>query len=300
MVKPKKIAIVGYGAVGRAFAQALSTQKSYQLRVFEKEKNTRYSLAEKDGFKPDTFEHIKADFDLIVIAVSDLLIAEVATSLALEFSKSYVENKTKTVMHFSGRLGLDVLNPLSDLGYSRLAFHPIQTFPHNADGKRFNNITVGVTADELADETAVELAEDLSVKILRVKQDKRAEYHHASVLASNFLPLLLDLGAKRLEGIASDYESAWKALLPLVRGMVDSMEKLGPHSAMTGPVVRNDYNAVEEHIKEYSDSDGRELYLHMTHELVKMAHKAGKKSEEELENWEDLFKKLNQKQEKNH
>ncbi|MFH0881580.1 MAG: DUF2520 domain-containing protein [bacterium] len=290
-----RVAIVGYGRVGGSLAKALQSSGAKIVNIGEHPDSPNVARAVDDGFRVLPVEHMDTDVDLLVVAVPDTEIENVARVLVesagapfgkqdagLESDKN--GDIVRTAMHLSGRLGLDPLNSLGECGFARLAWHPIQTFPPGVEGSRFRGITAGVTADVEAMPTARWLCELLDVRMLEVPENRRADYHLASVLASNFLPLLLDLGADRLKEIAPDRETALRALWPLVAGMTESLGELPPELAMTGPVVRNDLEGVKAHLA-VLQPDLRALYELLTLALVDMAHRSGLLDVEQVKSW---------------
>jgi predicted short-subunit dehydrogenase-like oxidoreductase (DUF2520 family) len=290
-----KVAIVGYGRAGGSLAKALRLSGAKIVNIGEHPDSQNVARAVDDGFRVLPVEHLDTDVDLLVVAVPDTEIENVAGVLAesagapagkrnagLEREKQ--RDFVRTAMHLSGRLGLEPLNSLGECGFARLAWHPIQTFPSGADESRFRGITAGVTADDEAMPVARWLCESLDVRMLEVPENRRVDYHLASVLASNFLPLLLDLGADRLQGIAPDRETAIRALWPLVAGMTESLGGLPPERAVTGPVVRNDLEGVKAHLAAMQP-DLRSLYKQLTLALVDMAHRNGALNDEQVKSW---------------
>lgn len=301
--QPLKVTIVGYGRVGGALAQALQFAGAKVVNIGEHPDSPNVTRAVDDGFKVFPVEHIDLDVDLLVLAVPDNEIEKTASLLAE--SESSLEGKrigglerenhgsgSRTAMHLSGRLGLEPLNPLRSKGFSRLAWHPIQTFPPGAEGTRFHGITAGVTADPEALTVAEAISDLLSVRMMTVPEDRRVDYHLAAVLASNFLPLLLDMGADRLRGIAQDRGEALRALWPLVAGMVESLGNLPPEAAMSGPVVRNDLQAVMAHL-DVLPEDQRPLYASLTRALVEIAHQSGTLNADQAMAWKQQLGQVN-------
>ncbi len=290
-----RVTIVGYGRVGRSLAKALHGAGAKIVNIGEHPDSRHVARAVDDGFRVFPTEHVDTDVDLLVVAVPDDRISEVAGVLAESAGAASRKRKRRqergsegeahpTAMHLSGRLGLEPLDTLAAVGFSRLAWHPVQTFPPDADETRFRGITAGVTADAEALPIARTLCRMLNVRMLDVPEDRRTDYHLASVLASNFLPLLLDLGADRLRGIAPDRETAVRTLWPLVSGMTDSLETHAPEAAMTGPVVRDDLDAVKAHLAALPP-DLRSLYAALTLALADLAHRGGLIDDEQVERW---------------
>lgn len=276
-----EITLVGYGCVGRSLALALRDAGANVRKVIVRS-DTSQKRAESDGFPVTPDSEWKSLTNLLVLAVPDQSIGKLAERVASDplLTKSAADLVLKSArppvaMHLSGRYGIAVLEPLTRTGMTRLAFHPIQTFIHGSGAERFHNITVGVTADPEALNTAERLADLLGTRIWQVREKDRARYHHASVLASNFIPVLLSLAVDRLDGIAENPEQAVEGLLPLVRGMVENLATVSPGQAMSGPVVRGDFEAVRAHCDGWNE-DKKSLYLELLRSAADLAVKSGR------------------------
>ena len=299
MVDRFRISLIGYGAVGRPLAQALAKSGAQLVTIGEHEDSERVRVAQEDGFSVFPASLLRTDVDLLILTVGDQAIETVAGEIAGSIREEKKRNPeapfgrtTKgtprpapVVMHTSGRLGLEPLAALIELGCPGLAWHPIQTFPPFAAPERFEGISIGITCDEDAWEMGEYLCVQVGAEPLRVPEELRAKYHLGSVIASNFLPMLLEMGAQRFAGIADTLEEAWTALLPLVKGMVESMERHGPAGAMTGPVARDDLDAVIKHLNTFNRPDEAELYRAMTRALVSLATRSGRMDDNQALEW---------------
>ena len=296
-----RITTVGYGSVGRALTLALKQAGAQIVNVAEHEDSERIRLAQEEGFRVFPLDMIRTDVDLVVLAVPDSLIGTVAGELAALVKEQAGRNpqdgqavpegdlSKPVVMHLSGGTGIEVLQPLGELGWGQLAWHPIQTFPTTAEADRFEGIRIGLTADEAGEEMGHRLAALVGATPLMVPGQDRARYHLASVLASNFMPMLLEMGAQRFAGFASSLEEAWQALFPLMKGMMDSIEEHGPAGAMTGPVARDDLETALQHLKTFSNPEEEELYRSLIHGLLSLAVRSGRMSPERSREWLDAI-----------
>ena len=100
-------------------------------------------------------------------------------------------------------------------------------------------------------------------------QSRHGGRHAAAVMASNFLPPLLDAASRLLERAGVPYEDALPALLPLVRGTLENIAERGVEGAVTGPVPRGDVETVGLHLRALEDTD-RRLYAILGVELLRL------------------------------
>jgi predicted short-subunit dehydrogenase-like oxidoreductase (DUF2520 family) len=203
----------------------------------------------------------------VFLAVPDAAVPEMAHTLAGQGPPP----EECTAFHLSGVLSTDVLSPLHSRGYAIGSFHPLQAIAHSVTGaERISGAYVAVMGEPRAVAVARRLAAAMGSRVLTVPEAWRAQYHAAAVMASNFLPPLLDAACRILERAGVGHEEALPALLSLVRGTLSNIEELGLEAAVTGPVSRGDRETVELHLRALEGGD-RRLYAVLGRELVRLA-----------------------------
>lgn len=205
--------------------------------------------------------------EAVFLAVPDGVVPELAHTLAGHGDAPV----GCAAFHLSGVLSTDVLAPLHARGYAVGSFHPLQSLAHPVTAaERIPGSWVAVTGSPQAVSVARRLTSSLGCRVLTVPEAWRPVYHAAAVMASNFLPPLLDAAARLLEQAGVAHEDALPALLPLVRGTLDNVEELGVERAVTGPVARGDMETVELHLRALAPED-RRLYALLGRELTRLA-----------------------------
>lgn len=227
---PADIAIVGAGRVGCSIGRALARAHHRIVVASTATPASAARLRDHLGDVPVTDPRNAAlAAGLIVIAVPDDSLAAVAADVARGLRPD------ATVVHTSGIHGLDVL---ASCGERIAAIHPAQAIPrHDTD---LTGVFFGVTASDAAKDQAHAIVADLGGIAIDVPDGRRALYHAALCMASNF--------AVTLAGDAADLLSDAKALAPLLRGTVENIIAMGADAALTGPVVRGDAGTVRAHI----------------------------------------------------
>jgi len=167
--------------------------------------------------------------DVVLLCVPDAEIARVAATL---------RGGGGWVGHVSGATRLTD----ADVDFG---LHPLQTFVGDEGQEVFHGIGCAVDGRTPA---ALEVAEELAVRLgarpFRIDDDRRAGYHAAASIASNFTVTLL-AAAERMAGTAGlDPAEAREVLAPLVRATVENWAAHGPETALTGPVARGDVATV--------------------------------------------------------
>ena len=203
----------------------------------------------------------------VFLAVPDAVVPEMAHALAAQG----IPAEGCAAYHMSGALSVEVLAPLHAAGYAVGSFHPMQAIAHSVTGaERLRGSWVAVTGAPLAVATARRLAAALGSSVFSVPESRRPLYHAAAVMASNFLPPLLDAARRLLERAGVPPEDVLPALLPLVKGALANIEEQGLEAAVTGPIPRGDVETVGLHLRAL-DAEDRLLYAMLGRELVRIA-----------------------------
>lgn len=164
-------------------------------------------------------EAVSADMDAVLLCVPE---RELAAAAALVPDGPLLG-------HCSASAPLSLLAP-----HERFSAHPLMTV--TAAGATFTGAACAVDGSSArALDVAVGLATRLGMVPVRVPAERRALYHAAASLASNFL-VTLEAAAEQL---ARECGIERAQLAPLVRAAVANWEAQG-FGAITGPLARGD------------------------------------------------------------
>ena len=167
--------------------------------------------------------------DVVVIATPDDAVGEVAARIE--------PVPGSAVLHVSGSLGLEVLEPHERRG----SLHPLVPLPTEEVGAA--RLRSGVTFAVAGDPIARQLALDLGGRPVEVDDERRTAYHAAAAIAANHLVALLG----QVERVAAAAGLPLDAFAGLVRAATDDAFSLGPRAALTGPASRGDWVTIERH-----------------------------------------------------
>lgn len=195
---------------------------------------------------------------LLVLAVPDGAVGSVAAALAgpVATAGSPPRDTTWAVVHCSGALGLDVLDPLAALGWSTGCWHPLQAFPTRSTPVE-PGITWAVTATEPLAGTLAELTARVGGIPLRLAESDKARYHAAAALAANYTVTLAAHATALLGDCGLAPEAGLRAVLPLLRTTLAGLDRVGLPDGLTGPLARGDLGTVSRHLaalSAYSDT----------------------------------------------
>ncbi len=270
MSAARAVTIVGPGRVGLALGYALTQAGAVdELTVCGRRPDPPTHPLFTQGAARYVFglEAPKPGMEAIFLAVPDAVLPEMAHALAGQGPAP----EECAAFHLSGALPTDVLSPLHARGYAVGSFHPLQAIAHPVTGaERLRGAYVAVSGSPVAVAVARRLAAELGSPILTVPETWRAQYHAAAVMASNYLPPLLDAACRILERAGIPHEEALPAILPLIRGTLANIEELGLAASVTGPLARGDTETVELHLRALDEGD-RRLYALLGKELTRLA-----------------------------
>jgi predicted short-subunit dehydrogenase-like oxidoreductase (DUF2520 family) len=235
--------IVGAGAVGTALGLALSRAGWPIHAVASRDQGRRERFASLvDGARG--FAEAQAlieEVELIIVAVPDDAIASLARSVRMYGGQAMV--------HTSGALGAEVLEPAMAAGTQIGAFHPLVAF---ADTERaiaaLHGATVAIEGDDQLAALLSEMAHRIGATAVRLTPGSKAAYHAAAVLAAGGFIALLDAIAE-LGAVAGLDEAGSLAIYgPLIEGTLGNAKALGIRAALTGPMTRGDLGTLEAHL----------------------------------------------------
>lgn len=206
----------------------------------------------------------------ILIAVPDSEISPTAARLAGLPLPARVP-----VVHTSGAMGADVLEPLSAAGHPVGSVHPLAAVADAATGEdRLRGAWFAVEGDPAAVRLGEWIAAAAGGRILRVDPGRKPLYHAAAVVASNYVVTLLALAERLAAGAGTDPVAAREALVELAVGAARNVRPNGPAIALTGPIARGDAETVASHLAELSGPD-RALYSELARATLDLARSAG-------------------------
>jgi len=159
------------------------------------------------------------------------------------------------------------------------SFHPLQSFPVPRAPEAFQDSLIAVDASSarLLGELN-RLARSLGAHPRRVPPEERTLYHAAAVLASNYLVALAAQGVNVLGRAGWTRDEALEALIPLMRGVLQNLERAGLPHALIGPIRRGDPETVARQVKELAATGGGiplEAYRILGAAALELAREAG-------------------------
>ena len=109
------------------------------------------------------------------------------------------------------------------------------------------------------------------------------------MFASNYLAGLIGAAGRLMVQAGVPEDEALDAILPLARGTLENVRRLGPVRALTGPVSRGDVETVRLHLRTLEPRE-RALYASVGLEVLKLAAEGGL-DEDSMKELEELFER---------
>jgi predicted short-subunit dehydrogenase-like oxidoreductase (DUF2520 family) len=249
------ITVVGSGRVAEALTVALYGTGHKIVSVISRNLTTARALAEKVNSTATQSMRISAETNLLLLAVPDSAIGEVA--------KGLITDPSTIVVHTSGSTGTDVFPPaIRHYG----VIYPLQTFTSGRQVGMADIHFFTEASDARSHELIDKVVSSVGRNIHHLDTERRRVLHLSAVFVSNFVNHMLVAGIITAGRKGID-QSVFE---PLVRETVEKAFELGPLPSQTGPAIRNDINTIEKHIELLSFSDDlRNLYRIITDSIIR-------------------------------
>ena len=263
------LSIIGPGNVGRSIAKA-AFDAGYTIASVAggRTADNGKKLADLVQSRYVDMSQAGKGSDLIFLAVPDNSIGQVCEQLC----ESGLLVSKPVVIHFSGALCDDILQPARKVGCSTASIHPLQTFPQS----KVTDIS-GVwwfgQGDTLALTAAERLIAATNGHYHEIAKEMKPVYHAAAVICSNYISTLLAASFNLFQMTGLRAEDIPGAAGGLVRAAVMNSLTQGPGAALTGPVSRGDIPVIQIHLDALAeiDADCLELYKLLGLNTVQLA-----------------------------
>jgi len=282
-----KVGFIGSGTVGTALAIGLSARGYPIVAVSSRTKASADRLAKQIcGCQSVESNQAVADAaELVFITTPDAAIPLVASEVRWHPGQS--------VVHCSGADSTATLEPARKLGARVGAFHPLQTFA--SVKQAIDNLpgsTFAIEAEEPLLSTLKDMATALDGHFIELKAEDKVIYHAAAVIACNYMVTLVKLATDLWQTFDIPPEEATKALIPLLKGMLNNIENVGIPQCLTGPIARGDTGTIKKHLKALDKVAPRLLstYRELGRQTIPIALAKGKINEQQARELEEILR----------
>jgi len=241
--------LIGAGRLGKNLAVVLSENSEAKLKTVC---NSSLESAAQAvsligcGKAVATLKELPAA-DLTIITTPDDRIALVVNDL-LQYK---LINPGSIVIHCSGVLSSATLAPLRELSCAVASFHPLKAFPTGMVDK---NALIDCHCVLEGDANALAILSDLfkssGAHLMTINADKKAGYHAAAVIASNYLVTLAATAIELLNNAGIEEIAAHKMITQLMQSSLTNVQKsTKAMHALTGPLARGDMETINYHLQ---------------------------------------------------
>ena len=247
----KNIILLGSGNVATHLGIALKNSNYSIVQVYSKSiKNAKILANKLEAHFTNNLSKLKSA-DLIIVSINDDAISKVISQI-----------KNTAIVHTSGSVGLNVFKEqFSTCG----VFYPLQTFNKEVD-INITEITFCIEGNSLEFEMQlIQIAKDLSNKVVKMNSQQRKQLHIAAVFACNFSNHMYSIA----DNLLAKEDIDFKILLPLIRTNITNLNSNKPKEVQTGPAKRKDTAIIQEHIATINEKEIKELYHKISANIVK-------------------------------
>lgn len=230
-------------------------------------------------------EEALPEADVVLLAVVDEAIGQVAAELVLALGAGRL--RETVVLHTSGSLGASVLVE-SGVPQARAgSLHPLVALPDaravgsHVSAERLRGAFVAVEGGDEAAGIARALGEAVGATVVTLRPGRKALYHAAAVLLSNFAVTLFGAAERLLvEEAGISPRPARAMLVALLESAVRNVAAVGPVEALTGPIRRGDVATVATHLEAFEAGGANlaqieQIYRSLVVATVALARESG-------------------------
>jgi predicted short-subunit dehydrogenase-like oxidoreductase (DUF2520 family) len=207
--------------------------------------------------------------NVVILSVRDPQLDETIDEVSAAARDGRISRGT-VILHTSAIAEPAGFSALSAAEFPTGTFHPLVPFsdPDVSAGLLDGDIT--------ARNASRRIAGHLGARVLEIPPGKKAAYHAAAVISSNFPVVLASVAGHLLHDIGIPDASAYQAVESLMSGALANIKQMLPDDALTGPVVRGDAETVSKHLRALKGhAAASEVYRALSAAAVEIAQRRG-------------------------
>lgn len=284
MAKPQTLSIIGAGKVGKTLGRLFAENGIFTIcDVVDKTIEQAIDGVDFIGRgRPLGEISDMVPTDVYLLSVSDRDIHDCSVDLV----ENTIIRKNSIVFHCSGSQSSEIMKSVRKAGSFIASIHPVKSFTDSGKAvETFSGTFCGAEGDKEALDILLPAFESIGSRMFRIEPDRKTEFHTATAIVCNYLPVLIDLGAGIYEKAGISREKSLEIMEPIVRETIDNILNTSPAEAVTGPIVRGDCNTVEQHIEVLDDIgvEERSLYKLLGSMLVDLVESHRSLTPQEIE-----------------
>jgi len=262
-----KLGFIGAGRAGTGLATGFAHAGGDVVAVASRSIASAQALVKRvRGARACAPQEVADRADLVFLTVPDDAIERVASGIRWRAGSACV--------HCSGAADLDALKKAAADGALTGGFHPLHMFGEPGQSPdALAGCAIALAGPDALLEKLERLARSLGAKPLRLPEGGRALYHAAANFSGAFVIALVQETIALWKKLGIAEADALAALLPLLRGTVDNVERLGAAGGLGSAVARGDVGTIRRHLDALAQSapDSLELYRILSLRTIPLA-----------------------------
>jgi predicted short-subunit dehydrogenase-like oxidoreductase (DUF2520 family) len=246
------ISFIGAGNVAESLCHGLAAAGHRIVSVASKSGKSARLLAASTGAEWRNDLSLPADCDIVFLAVTDNVVAAVASGLVLP--------ENVIIAHTAGSVPLSALGRRVGAG----VLYPLQTFTRGfpPDLRKVPFFVEATDNHTMA--VLKQLGTDIGAGTRECDSLQRRHLHVAAVFTNNFSNFMMTTG----ESIAAEAGMDPALLHPLMAETIRKALRTGPAAAQTGPAVRHDTDTIKSHLDLLSFSPEYQKLYRLVTEMI--------------------------------
>src|SRR5260221_196486 len=240
---PKKLTLgfIGAGRAGTGLASSFARAGVNVVAIASRQIASAQRLAKRvRGARACAPQEVADGADMVFLTVPDDTIEAVAASVKWRTGSACV--------HCSGAAELDALKKAVADGALAGGFHPLHMFGEPGESDGLAGCTIALAGPDALVRKLEGLARALGAKPLRLPEGGRALYHAAANFSGAFVIALIQETIALWGRLGIAEADALAALLPLLRGPADNVERMGAAGVLGSGVARGDIGTIRRHL----------------------------------------------------
>jgi len=265
--KKVTVGFIGAGRVGTGLASGFARAGVNVVAIASRTIAPAQKLAKRvRGARACAPQEVADRADIVFLTVPDDAIEGLASSLRWR--------KGAACVHCSGAADLDVLKKAVADGALAGGFHPLHMFGEAGEPPgALAGCAIALTGPDALVQRLARLARALDARPLRLPEGGRALYHAAANFSGAFVIALIQEAVALWGRLGIAQGAALAALLPLLRGTADNVEKLGAAGGLGSAIARGDTGTIRRHLDVLAREapDSLELYRILSLRTIPLA-----------------------------
>jgi len=288
-----KIGFIGAGKVGQAlglyFVHHGLTLSGYSSRTAASAQEAAALTGGKWFYR---MEDVAKESSVLFLTTPDHALPAVDEEAAALLS-THSDWQDKVWLHVSGAHASTCLACLSAAGCPVGSLHPLQSFGNpEISAEMLEKTHFSAEGTPKALQAVRQILGQTGGSCSKISTRDKPLYHTGACVISNYLVTLLDSGMRFMQAAGMDQDTLFEAVLPLIDGTLKNIREKGTLQALTGPIVRADYDTVAAHCRaiQHAMPQDAAWYRALAEKTVAFAEEGERLSHEQAETFRRILK----------